>query len=408
MQNFESALKNLRGNLLIDYKQLGLQYKLYSCEVIYNKAYCLQMIGSRSSEILKEMEESLKVAQEVSESRSRQISSAIDNFRQGGEFIPYRLPQTAILFVPPHTKTNVLSNMDFLGKAKVVSSVVDQDSFTGFVGAQKKREKEELSKSPVAGRKEPLSEKLSIGSKQSDRKVSAPAVMLGVGSTAADRRESKPNIPPPKPGNKILEEQSESRPRPPKPTNAPPPPRPSSRSPLPHSPSRSPVPLRPVTPTRTPSPAVPRPVTAITIKIHYKSTRSIRVASSLSFDKLAHLICKKFDKEDNQLTLWYKDANGSLLEAADNSTYQMLCKDHLEDGVRLTLWAYDKGSQSPPTNDFIKEVVAIGDYIAQFEDELTFYEGEIIQVLKDVNNDWYHGMGQDSSGIFPKSFVKDI
>jgi neutrophil factor 2 len=53
-------------------------------------------------------------------------------------------------------------------------------------------------------------------------------------------------------------------------------------------------------------------------------------------------------------------------------------------------------------------VVAIGDYIAQFEDELTFYEGEIIQVLKDVNNDWYHGMGQDSSGIFPKSFVKDI
>lgn len=31
--DLDKALKNLRGNLLIDYKQLGLQYKLYSCEV---------------------------------------------------------------------------------------------------------------------------------------------------------------------------------------------------------------------------------------------------------------------------------------------------------------------------------------------------------------------------------------
>ena len=33
LKDFESALSTLRGNLLIDYKQLGLQYKFYSCEV---------------------------------------------------------------------------------------------------------------------------------------------------------------------------------------------------------------------------------------------------------------------------------------------------------------------------------------------------------------------------------------
>ena len=33
LADFELAEKNLRGNVLIDYKQLGLQYKLYSCEV---------------------------------------------------------------------------------------------------------------------------------------------------------------------------------------------------------------------------------------------------------------------------------------------------------------------------------------------------------------------------------------
>ena len=31
--DMELSLKTLRGNPLIDYKQLGLQYKLYSCEV---------------------------------------------------------------------------------------------------------------------------------------------------------------------------------------------------------------------------------------------------------------------------------------------------------------------------------------------------------------------------------------
>lgn len=33
LKDLDASLKNLRGNLLIDYKQLGLQYKLYSCEV---------------------------------------------------------------------------------------------------------------------------------------------------------------------------------------------------------------------------------------------------------------------------------------------------------------------------------------------------------------------------------------
>ena len=37
LKDFELALTNLRGNLLIDYKQLGLQYKLYSCEVSHSE-----------------------------------------------------------------------------------------------------------------------------------------------------------------------------------------------------------------------------------------------------------------------------------------------------------------------------------------------------------------------------------
>lgn len=40
MANFNEALLYLRGNTLIDYEQLGLKFKLYSCEVLFNRGLC--------------------------------------------------------------------------------------------------------------------------------------------------------------------------------------------------------------------------------------------------------------------------------------------------------------------------------------------------------------------------------
>lgn len=36
--SFNTALKLLRGNSVVNYQQLGLEYKLYSCEIMYNRA----------------------------------------------------------------------------------------------------------------------------------------------------------------------------------------------------------------------------------------------------------------------------------------------------------------------------------------------------------------------------------
>lgn len=36
LHNFENAYFFLRGNRVIDYKQLGLKYKLYACEVCHS------------------------------------------------------------------------------------------------------------------------------------------------------------------------------------------------------------------------------------------------------------------------------------------------------------------------------------------------------------------------------------
>lgn len=37
LANFNDTLLYLRGNTLIDYDQLGLKFRLYSCEVLFNR-----------------------------------------------------------------------------------------------------------------------------------------------------------------------------------------------------------------------------------------------------------------------------------------------------------------------------------------------------------------------------------
>ena len=40
MANFNDTLLFLRGNRWINYEQLGLNFKLYSCEVLFNRGLC--------------------------------------------------------------------------------------------------------------------------------------------------------------------------------------------------------------------------------------------------------------------------------------------------------------------------------------------------------------------------------
>lgn len=40
LANFNDTLLYLRGNNFIDYEQLGLKFRLYSCEVLFNRGLC--------------------------------------------------------------------------------------------------------------------------------------------------------------------------------------------------------------------------------------------------------------------------------------------------------------------------------------------------------------------------------
>ena len=79
----------------------------------------------------------------------------------------------------------------------------------------------------------------------------------------------------------------------------------------------------------------------MTVKVHYASTRAMRVSTSISFKQLQSLICKKFDRDVDSLTFWCKKKTGDLKEINDEEALKEACQS-LDDGFRLTMWAYDK------------------------------------------------------------------
>ncbi|KAM9447912.1 abl interactor 2a isoform 6-T10 [Salvelinus alpinus] len=66
--------------------------------------------------------------------------------------------------------------------------------------------------------------------------------------------------------------------------------------------------------------------------------------------------------------------------------------------------------EDPPwaPHTYLEKVVAIYDYAADKEDELSFNEGCIIYVIKKNDDGWYEGNMNDTSGLFPGNYVESI
>lgn len=391
LADFEVAKKNLRGNMLIDYKQLGLQYKLYACEIMYNTAYVYAQMGRRS-DAQEEMEKASESSEQSSENRHKIISSAMDDMRAGKSFLPYRLPKSCTVFCPPRNKTESLKPVDFLGKAKVLSSVVDKDDYTGFVGVQELKQ--------ASAQQVPQQAPDSHSRSKSPPKSDPPAASEGI-------KAPRPSGPPPSKPNlhpalkkelsseKQLSSSAEASPRLLRPSQAPP----SMTKTRPSSPPKSPVPTRPAA-----QPTPSREDAMMTVKIHYTTTKAIRISKSAGFEELIQAVCEKCEQPKNAITLWYKKGPNELTEITNDASLKTACLK-LEDGYRLTVWAYDKEQES--SEQLMKYVVAISDYTGQYSDELSFKTGDKLGVTLDVSDDWYEGKFQGKTGIFPKTYVKD-
>lgn len=114
---------------MIDYAQLGLLFKLYSCEVLFNRGLCyiyLQQMDTGMQDL------SYAVKEKVVEDHNV-IDEAIREEADG--YTVFSIP-VGVVYRPNEAKVRNLKTKDYLGKARLVAASDRANAFTGFAGSE--------------------------------------------------------------------------------------------------------------------------------------------------------------------------------------------------------------------------------------------------------------------------------
>ncbi|EMD60865.1 hypothetical protein GGP41_009813 [Bipolaris sorokiniana] len=132
LANFNDTLLYLRGNNNIDYEQLGLKFKLYSCEVLFNRGLCYIYLQQREAGL----QDLSFAAKEKVVPDHDVIDEAIREEAEG--YTVFSIP-VGIVYRPNEAKVKNLKTKDYLGKARLVAASDRSNAFTGFAGAEIKK-----------------------------------------------------------------------------------------------------------------------------------------------------------------------------------------------------------------------------------------------------------------------------
>ncbi|KIK09857.1 hypothetical protein K443DRAFT_671168 [Laccaria amethystina LaAM-08-1] len=127
-KDFEEALLYLRGNQAINYEQLGLKFRLFSAEVLFNKGL-VQIYMGRTQEGLADMEEAKR---DKATDEHNVIDDAIQERGEG--YTVFSIP-VGVLYRPSEKKLKNSMQKDYMGKAKLVAASDPNDIFTTFSGS---------------------------------------------------------------------------------------------------------------------------------------------------------------------------------------------------------------------------------------------------------------------------------
>ncbi|KAF9509768.1 hypothetical protein BS47DRAFT_1396612 [Hydnum rufescens UP504] len=141
LRDFEEALLYLRRNQNIDYEQLGLKFKLYSAEVLFNKGLCRIYLGDERG-----LDDMVLASREKVVREHDVIDEAIRD--KGDQYTVFSIP-VGILFRPSAMKLKNTKSKDYLGKAKLISATGAHDAFTTFTGVTRLNQGQLPSGAPI-------------------------------------------------------------------------------------------------------------------------------------------------------------------------------------------------------------------------------------------------------------------
>ncbi|KAI6007777.1 hypothetical protein F5J12DRAFT_830652 [Pisolithus orientalis] len=123
---FQDAYLYLRGNRFINYEQLGLKFKLFSAEVLFNRGLSQLYLGYAKgmSDLEQARKEKEVIGHEV-------IDDVIRD--RGGQYTVFSVP-VGVLYHPSEKKLRNSKVKDYLGKAKLVIGSDLDDIYREFSG----------------------------------------------------------------------------------------------------------------------------------------------------------------------------------------------------------------------------------------------------------------------------------
>ncbi|NWJ09401.1 NCF2 factor, partial [Crypturellus undulatus] len=400
IKDFKEALAQLRGNQLIDYKILGLRYRLFACEILYNIA-----LVYATTQDWKKAEEHLTLAMSMkSEPQHNKIDKAMEAILKQKLYEMVTVP-VGKLFRPNEKQVAQLEKKDYLGKATVVASVVDKDSFSGFAPLQPQASgPPPRPKTPEILRAlegQPHRVLYEFIPETSEELQVLPGNIVFVLKKEKDNWATvmfngKKGIVPcnylePVELQNRLHTQEEIPPEP--------------EIPEPPSSSAPEKPRRPAPawqeilscPTSYPQEAKAAGSGPYILKAHYKFTVAIQVKPDLSYNELLNLVCEKLELQPEHTELRYRPAEHKPLETLSAENVEAAwskTKDKC-----LTVWCDStEGKGTPPETKPEQEaqkatpeelgptqVVAQYDYDATQPEDLEFQAGDVILVLSKGN-----------------------
>ncbi|XP_054863291.1 LOW QUALITY PROTEIN: neutrophil cytosol factor 2 [Amphiprion ocellaris] len=397
LADFQRAFKALRGNQLIDYKALGLRYILYACEVLHNMALVEAQLGNWE----KAQVNLAKALDYKTEAKLNVIDKALQSTLKQKLFKPVQFP-SKVLFKPNKNYVAELEKKDYLGKAKVVASVVPQDAFSGFAPLQPQvedgpaRPKEPEVLRALEG--EPHTVLFEFVPETSDELAVVPGNIVFVLQKGADNwasvvfNERRGLVP----YNYLERLEISLASQQNKGITAPP-----SRDP-PTRPERKPG--------RTPGGNTQRQESQTTedsyiVKVCYTFNFAVSVPRGSPYATLIEKISNKLSLPSTVITLSLTSEASE--EGVINADTDMETVWSQASGGRITLWCKTE-EQTDGTMQKETVLVAIHSYESSNPEDLRFNQGDTITLLSRVNQDWLEGQCNGNTGIFPASFVEDV
>ncbi|KAM4889690.1 NADPH oxidase activator 1 [Sylvia borin] len=405
LSDYHMAFSHLRQNPFIDYKQLGLRHILYAWEVLYSTA-AVQCHLQQWQEARVTLE---KAVVWRPERRTAILELALERVQDHLFLEPMLIP-LGELFRPRKKEVEQLDSKDFLGKPKVISSIIPNDEYIGFEPLRPQKQgfyepSADALRDPESGYhrllsryrpEEPPGPEVAAGSlvfvlsRATDgcataihdgQKLQIPSSLLEPASRM-DKGKISTGIPLPPAQVPPSCLHVKQKPDPPGEEN------PSADDASAHVDSKV-----------SPGCGEPRPVV---LRLCCESSLVLRAGAAPALPALRALLRDRLAQQALRGTLSYRLLDGTELGTVSGQDDLGKVWQELTEG-RLTLCCQDSDSHSG--RPVLYQMLAQHSYLAQGPGDLEFSKGDVLDILAEVNEDWLEGRCNGKTGIFPKCFA---